>query len=159
MIQLAQLTQIKDLWYSWLFSCFMILFPSSSICFRRVTDLNLWDSCPLVLSEGRSEIFWVWQHHWLFWMVLCRMRWDWPLPALCMCCSSKHLVVSMGCIYWQHTCGAVQKRGGILVVMHNIMLKFRQFLCFSNWGNVGFYSMISDQLWNSGAALWRTESF
>lgn len=88
------------LWYNWLFSCFMILFPSSSICFRRVTDLNLWDSCPLVLSEGHSEIFWVWQYHWLFRLVLCRMMWDWPLPAPCMCCSSKHLVVSMGFIYW-----------------------------------------------------------
>lgn len=81
------------------------------------------------------------------------------LLAPCVCCSSKHLVVSMGCIYWQYTCGAVQKRGGRLVVMLNIMLKFIQLLCFSNWGNVGFYSMIPDQLWNSGTALWRTETF
>lgn len=147
------------LWYNWLFSCFMILSPSSSICFRRVTELNLWNSHHLVWSEGHSEVFWVWQHCWLFWLMLCGMKWDLPLPAPRMSCSCKHWVVSVGCISWQDTCSAVQKRRGRFVVMRNVMFKFIQLLSFSNWGNVGFYSMIPGQLWNSSAALWGTETF
>lgn len=139
------------LWYNWLFTCFMILFPSSCICFRRVMDLNLGASCPLVLSKGHSEVFWVWQHYWLFWLVVCGIKWDCPLPAPWVCCSSKHLVVSMGCTYWQDTWGAVLKRGRRLETMHSLLLVFTQVLHLNNGGNVGLCSMILD---SEAVKLW-----
>jgi len=36
--------------------------------------------------------------------------------------SSKRLVVSVGCTYCQDTCGAVLKRQGRIVIMHNIIM-------------------------------------
>lgn len=88
MIQLAQLTQIK----------FYDNFPIKFHLFQKDDRSEFVGLCPFVLSGGHSDIFWVWQHHWLFWLVLCRMRWDWPLPA--PCCNSKHLVGSTSCNYW-----------------------------------------------------------
>lgn len=114
MIHLDQLTQIK----------FYDHFPIKFHLFQKDERSEFVRLCLFVLSGGHSDIFWVWQHHWLFWLVLYRMRWDRPLPAPCLCCNSKYFITSTN---WHYTRNAVQKRR-IVVVVDKIMLKLIQSL-------------------------------